>query len=101
MRTKPDDSYETKARHLRAFHREHRPRQRLSDHGNLVINAFEQDRHWCDLWAKYERLFGLPSQNSALERILTSTWIEGRELAGQSYDYRTQRWRDAAGNRLA
>jgi hypothetical protein len=46
--------------------------------------------------AEYERL-GL---TIPLDHILKDAWKEGRELAGQTYDYTAQSWRDKDGNRI-
>jgi hypothetical protein len=48
-----------------------------------------------EVQAEYRRLY--PSGEPQLDQILVSTWKEGRELAGQTYDYGRQTWLDRDG----
>jgi hypothetical protein len=45
--------------------------------------------------AEYRRHY--PSGQPRLDQILFSVWKEGRELAGQTYDYGRQTWLDPDG----
>lgn len=72
--------FESKARHLRALYREH------GEAGYPHVRA------------AHERLF--PTGDTRLDQILANAWQEGRKLAGQSYDYAGQCWRDREGARV-
>lgn len=74
----PADSPEAKARHLRALYREH------GEAGYALVKA------------EWERS-GL---TEPLHHILATAYPEGRELAGQRYDYGSQCWRDREGVRV-
>jgi hypothetical protein len=45
--------------------------------------------------AEHRRLY--PSGEPRLDQILAGAWKEGRELAGETYDYGRQTWRDPDG----
>ncbi len=67
------DTYESKARHLRALYR--------AGGGELGYPAVR---------AEFDRLF--PAGGARLDLILLDAWTEGRALAGQTYDYGRQAW---------
>ena len=55
---------------------------------------------WHDTKAEFARLFGRWPDPGEAEHLVTLAHIEGRELAGQSYDYTSQCWRDERGERV-
>lgn len=79
MPPEPTDDYETKARHLRWLYRQ-----------NCGPDQYRIVR------AEYDRLF--PEAEVRLDQILVNAWIEGRQLAGWTYDVGTQCWRRADGS---
>lgn len=92
-------SDEDKARQLRALYRQRQPAVRW--HGDkMIIDQAQQAEQWRIVRAGFERLYGRPSIAGELERILTTVWTEGRELAGQSYDYARQAWIGPDGERI-
>lgn len=100
LMTEPHDSYETKARALRALYRDNAPRSKTTPAGHVILSQADQRRQWELVSAEYERLFGARSTDGSLEKIITNAWTEGRELAGQRYDYQQQCWLDADGKRV-
>lgn len=69
------------APHLRALYRKH------GEAGHAIVAA------------EFDRLY--PGEDrKLLAHILKSAWTEGRELAGQRYDYVGQCWRDSEGKRV-
>ena len=95
-----DSEHERKARELRSFYRRHQPRMLKSPRGFTYVDQADQDRKWRMVCTEYQRLFGEPSTDGTMERMLTYAWVEARELAGQWHDKKTMCWRNADGSRL-
>lgn len=91
-------SDEAKDRQLRALYRQHKPAVRWNA-DKMIIDQAQQAEQWRIVRTEFERLYGRPSARGELERILTTVWTEGRELAGQTYDYARQAWIGPDGER--
>lgn len=87
---------EDKARHLRALYRDNQPRTRVAN-GKLLLSARDQDKQWQVVRAEFAKLYPDGSADQ-LAQIISTAWIEERELKGQYYDYAAQDWRNADGS---
>lgn len=88
----PSDPPDVKERHLRALYREHAPGGSINEFGKYVLDYAQAAEQRRIVRVEYERLYGEPTRDGALERILTNAWIEARELAGERYCHTAQKW---------
>ncbi len=56
------------------------------------------EKAWPILRPAFERLFGRPAEAGEAEGIVSTAWIEGRELAGWTRRPNTQQWQRADGS---
>ena len=91
-----DNAIDTdKARQLRALYRGLRPAAHIRN-GKQILDQAQQDAQWRAVKAEFARLY--PGENEdLLAHIISTAWVEGRTLAGETYDYQRQAWRGRDG----
>jgi hypothetical protein len=82
---------------LRALYRDLRPAV-MWRYGKQILDATQQDAQWRAVKAEFQRLYPDGSQE-LLAHIISTAWVEEKELAGLRYDTGRQQWLNRDGSR--
>jgi hypothetical protein len=86
-----------KACRLRALYRDLRPAVTWCQ-GKQILDAIQQDARWRTVKLEFLRLYPDEGQD-LLAHIISSAWVEEKELAGLRYDSGRQQWLNRDGSR--
>jgi hypothetical protein len=85
------------ARRLRALYRDLRPAVTWRN-GKQILDAAQQDARCRAVKAEFQRPYPDAGQE-LLAHIISTTWVEEKELAGLRYDSGRQQWLNRDGSR--